>query len=163
MTPSENSQPIAMCQACGCRENDCSQRIERSGEPCHWAAPGLCSACLQLAQQVTKDMQHHVLYDMGVTRDVPPPLDGYSIELMIGAQGILQLHAECSPALNELGENAGRVIPITVCQRLATALYTMTHYADVFPDGEDQSLICRTEKVALIICKIPEERRIITL
>lgn len=33
------------CRACGCTDNDCSGCIERTGEPCYWVEPGLCSAC----------------------------------------------------------------------------------------------------------------------
>lgn len=33
------------CAACGCTEEDCSQCVERTGEPCYWVSPGLCSAC----------------------------------------------------------------------------------------------------------------------
>lgn len=33
------------CRKCGCTEEDCSQCIERTGEPCHWVDKDLCSAC----------------------------------------------------------------------------------------------------------------------
>ncbi|HEU4582487.1 MAG TPA: hypothetical protein VFS67_29720 [Polyangiaceae bacterium] len=33
------------CAVCGCTEEDCSQCVEKTGEPCSWVAPGLCSAC----------------------------------------------------------------------------------------------------------------------
>ena len=33
------------CLVCGCTENDCSECIRRTGEPCTWIKPGLCSAC----------------------------------------------------------------------------------------------------------------------
>jgi very-short-patch-repair endonuclease len=33
------------CAVCGCTEEDCSQCVERTGEPCYWVSPGLCSAC----------------------------------------------------------------------------------------------------------------------
>lgn len=33
------------CEVCGCTEEDCSQCVERTGEPCYWVRPGLCSAC----------------------------------------------------------------------------------------------------------------------
>lgn len=35
----------ACCRICGCTDLDCSGCIERTGSPCHWVAPGLCSAC----------------------------------------------------------------------------------------------------------------------
>ena len=33
------------CRICGCTDDDCSQCIERTGEPCHWVEEDLCSAC----------------------------------------------------------------------------------------------------------------------
>lgn len=33
------------CWSCGCTDADCSGCIERTGEPCHWVEPDLCSAC----------------------------------------------------------------------------------------------------------------------
>jgi ParB family chromosome partitioning protein len=36
---------VRTCRVCGCTDNDCRGCIERTGEPCHWVAPDLCSAC----------------------------------------------------------------------------------------------------------------------
>ncbi len=36
---------VRRCRVCGCTEDDCSGCIERTGEPCHWIAPDLCSEC----------------------------------------------------------------------------------------------------------------------
>lgn len=33
------------CAICGCTEADCRNCIARTGEPCHWLTPSLCSAC----------------------------------------------------------------------------------------------------------------------
>ena len=33
------------CRVCGCTDDDCSGCIERTGQPCYWAEPDLCSAC----------------------------------------------------------------------------------------------------------------------
>jgi hypothetical protein len=33
------------CRVCGCTDDDCSQCIEKTGKPCHWVEPDLCSAC----------------------------------------------------------------------------------------------------------------------
>lgn len=33
------------CRVCGCTEDDCRQCYEKTGGPCHWVAPDLCSAC----------------------------------------------------------------------------------------------------------------------
>lgn len=35
------------CVFCGCTQTDCSECIERTGEPCHWISEGICSACVQ--------------------------------------------------------------------------------------------------------------------
>lgn len=36
----------ATCRECGCTDDDCSGCIERTGEPCSWVEPDLCSACV---------------------------------------------------------------------------------------------------------------------
>jgi hypothetical protein len=36
---------VRTCRTCGCTDSDCRQCIERTGKPCHWIAPDLCSAC----------------------------------------------------------------------------------------------------------------------
>lgn len=33
------------CRVCGCTDDDCSQCIEKTGEPCSWVEEDLCSAC----------------------------------------------------------------------------------------------------------------------
>jgi hypothetical protein len=33
------------CRICGCTDDDCRQCIEKTGEPCYWVEPDLCSAC----------------------------------------------------------------------------------------------------------------------
>lgn len=33
------------CRVCGCTDDDCRQCIERTGKPCSWVEPDLCSAC----------------------------------------------------------------------------------------------------------------------
>lgn len=35
------------CRVCGCTDADCSGCIERTGEPCTWVEPNLCSACTE--------------------------------------------------------------------------------------------------------------------
>jgi hypothetical protein len=39
------------CRVCGCTDTDCSRCIARTGQPCHWVAPRLCSACVAGAFQ----------------------------------------------------------------------------------------------------------------
>lgn len=36
---------IRRCRTCGCTDADCSGCIERTGSPCSWVEPDLCSAC----------------------------------------------------------------------------------------------------------------------
>ncbi len=33
------------CKVCGCTDNDCRQCIAKTGQPCYWVEPDLCSAC----------------------------------------------------------------------------------------------------------------------
>ena len=35
----------ASCRRCGCSDLDCSECVERTGEPCWWVEADLCSAC----------------------------------------------------------------------------------------------------------------------
>lgn len=38
-----------VCRVCGCTDNDCMQCVEKTGEPCHWVEPDLCSACVAVS------------------------------------------------------------------------------------------------------------------
>jgi hypothetical protein len=38
------------CAVCDCTDTDCSQCIRRTGEPCYWFGPALCSACAERMQ-----------------------------------------------------------------------------------------------------------------
>jgi hypothetical protein len=33
------------CKFCGCTDNDCSQCIKKTGQPCYWVSADVCSAC----------------------------------------------------------------------------------------------------------------------
>ena len=33
------------CRRCGCCDSDCSECMERTGTPCWWVQPHLCSGC----------------------------------------------------------------------------------------------------------------------
>jgi len=35
-----------VCQVCGCTDEDCTDCVDRTGEPCAWVEPALCSACV---------------------------------------------------------------------------------------------------------------------
>lgn len=44
---SEEPVEKRVCRVCGCTTLDCRQCIEKTGEPCHWVEPDLCSACFE--------------------------------------------------------------------------------------------------------------------
>jgi hypothetical protein len=33
------------CAVCGCTDDDCTDCVSRTGQPCSWVAINLCSAC----------------------------------------------------------------------------------------------------------------------
>ena len=41
---------VPFCRVCGCTDDDCRQCIEKTGQPCSWAEPDLCSACADVKQ-----------------------------------------------------------------------------------------------------------------
>lgn len=45
------------CRVCGCTDADCHECIARTGEPCSWVEPDLCSACTDPPTKPTKE--HH--------------------------------------------------------------------------------------------------------
>lgn len=38
---------VRTCRVCRCTDDDCRQCVEKTGRPCHWVEPDLCSACVQ--------------------------------------------------------------------------------------------------------------------
>lgn len=42
---SNSTEGARRCRECGCTEADCSECVERTGEPCFWIEVDLCSAC----------------------------------------------------------------------------------------------------------------------
>jgi uncharacterized protein (DUF1778 family) len=42
----EATRAFWRCRVCGCTEADCRQCIEKTGQPCAWVEPCLCSACV---------------------------------------------------------------------------------------------------------------------
>lgn len=40
---------VRSCRVCSCTDYDCSGCIARTGRPCFWVGPRLCSACRQPA------------------------------------------------------------------------------------------------------------------
>lgn len=50
------SEPqVQSCRVCGCTDADCSGCIERTGQPCHWVSPDLCSACVSAGAAWSED------------------------------------------------------------------------------------------------------------
>lgn len=45
ITELARSKAVRTCRSCACTDDDCSQCIAKTGEPCHWVAADLCSAC----------------------------------------------------------------------------------------------------------------------
>jgi len=43
--------PPRRCRVCGCTDDNCSQCVEQTGEPCHWVSPTLCSACIPVTHR----------------------------------------------------------------------------------------------------------------
>lgn len=44
---SRTSKPrVRRCRVCKCTDADCRRCVARTGEPCHWVAADLCSACV---------------------------------------------------------------------------------------------------------------------
>jgi len=46
--------PVRTCRVCGCTDADCSGCVDRTGAPCHWVAPDLCSACVAEADDLQR-------------------------------------------------------------------------------------------------------------
>ncbi len=47
-------EPVGQqCAACGCTDNDCRNCIGRTGQPCHWIAINLCSACEYVLEEAS--------------------------------------------------------------------------------------------------------------
>lgn len=42
-----NIPALRRCRACGCTDDDCSQCVAKTGEPCSWVEADLCSACAE--------------------------------------------------------------------------------------------------------------------
>ncbi len=42
------------CRVCHCTDYDCRGCIERTGRPCHWVGPTLCSACADLNASIDR-------------------------------------------------------------------------------------------------------------
>ncbi len=55
-TPAAPAVVVAgVCRGCGCADEDCSGCIAKTGGPCHWVEPDLCSACVD-GERPTRDV-----------------------------------------------------------------------------------------------------------
>lgn len=43
----EDTDHPGVCRVCGCTDMDCRQCIAKTGHPCSWGEPDLCSACAE--------------------------------------------------------------------------------------------------------------------
>ena len=57
---------IQTCKKCGCTDDDCSGCIKKTGSPCYWVKPGLCSACHQEAMNSDKPWGYDVEIELRV-------------------------------------------------------------------------------------------------
>lgn len=46
---------VRQCERCGCTDDDCRGCVERTGKPCHWVGPLLCSACADPSEEGRTD------------------------------------------------------------------------------------------------------------
>ena len=47
------------CRRCGCCDSDCSECIERTGLPCTWAEPHVCSGCATPDELAAAGLEHY--------------------------------------------------------------------------------------------------------
>jgi hypothetical protein len=47
MARTAKAKPRIVCRVCQCTDTNCHRCTVRTGKPCYWIRPGLCSACLQ--------------------------------------------------------------------------------------------------------------------
>lgn len=91
-----------VCRICGCTDADCSQCIARTGEPCWWVEPDLCSACYQTVLLMAPDdcpgvwrIWNERMRQIVVEGHTPEKEDAvrrdYGVELMQAALGYLEI------------------------------------------------------------------------
>lgn len=44
-------EEIRVCRVCGCTDEDCTECVEATGQPCHWVEDDLCSRCAAEASE----------------------------------------------------------------------------------------------------------------
>lgn len=69
------------CKVCGCTENNCSRCVKKTGKPCHWVEPDLCSAC---SSNVKADIKGLEMATMLMTMSCPELLAAVRIAVCDG-------------------------------------------------------------------------------
>ena len=88
---------VQTCRGCGCDDLDCSDCIERTGAPCGWAEPDLCTACADLGGAAA------LLAETGVLVSAAPP-----VELAAGEDGAPPEWITLFPPAREIRARDGR-------------------------------------------------------
>ena len=91
LKPEDLKPGIKKCRECGCTNADCSQCIEKTGTPCYWVEPDLCSACIDLGVKcpgcqtdlTTKNAGGYRSYCEICVKAMPElPRDGFGYNIM---------------------------------------------------------------------------------
>lgn len=143
------------CESCGCTDSDCSHCIAITGEPCSWAAPGLCSCCLQLAEGAMLAMSATLAYSVGVSKEPPPSLEGLSLEMLLAAPAILARYASTLPPR----EDGAVVAPLQISDHMIAAIFAL-HALSGMPLNRDKLIICKNADVMLVVTHNPDKRRV---
>ncbi|MET3035850.1 hypothetical protein ABXT08_07105 [Chryseobacterium sp. NRRL B-14859] len=43
------------CSVCGCSDYDCRDCMQKTGKPCYWIEPNLCSACAGTIKEIENE------------------------------------------------------------------------------------------------------------
>lgn len=90
----EATEQIGKCRACGCTDLDCRGCIERTGQPCYWVEPDLCSACLPASRRVVFTFPQYralalAMRQAGLRESHRPDLDIWQAQTLYeAAQGL---------------------------------------------------------------------------
>lgn len=74
--------PPQKCRVCGCTEDNCAQCIEKTGGPCHWIEPDLCSACVEKSEEIIDHENERIsipadlFSSLGNKIDIPGIIEG---------------------------------------------------------------------------------------
>jgi hypothetical protein len=52
-TLNPRNKMIRTCRVCGCTDYDCSQCVEKTGQPCYWVEEDLCSVCVKTIKAIS--------------------------------------------------------------------------------------------------------------